>query len=218
MYFESRGQAGEKLAEELFEKYRYENSVILAVNLGGVLVGKPISQKIHCPISLLLSEQIDIPGQNLQIGSVSQTGNFTYNDNLSSFEINEYKNEFYGYFEEQKRQAFHRINRMVGDGGMCDRKLLNGRNVIIISDGFDDQTLLGAVMDFIKPVRIERLIAAAPVASIGAVNRLHALVDELHVLDVKRNYFGANHYFDDNNLPSQAEIIEQINQNILSWQ
>lgn len=218
MYFESRQQAGGVLAQQLLEKYRYENSAVLATSLGGVLVGEPIAQLLHCPISVLISEGVDIPGEGLQIGSVAQTGQFSYNDNLSRFEINEYRNEFYGYFEEQKRQTFQKINRMIGDGGLCDREMLRGRNVILVSDGFDDQTLLGAVFDFLKPVLIDRLIAVAPVASVGAVNRLHAIVDEIDILDVKQNFFGLDHYYEDNYLPSQDEIIDRINQNILNWQ
>lgn len=218
MYFESRQQAGGILAQQLLEKYRYENSAVLATSLGGVLVGEPITQLLHCPISVLISEGIDIPGEGLQIGSVAQTGQFSYNDNLSRFEINEYRNEFYGYFEEQKHQAFQKINRMIGDGGLCDRQLLKGRNVILVSDGFDDQMALSIVLDFIKPVRIDRLIAVAPVASVGAVNRLHAVVDEINILDVKKNYLNTDHYYDDNQIPSQTEIIERISQNILNWQ
>ncbi len=218
MYFESRHQAGAILAEELEQAYRYENSAVLALSLGGVLVGEIIAQRLHCPLSLLIAEAIDVPGENLNIGSVSQTGHFSYNDNLSRFEVNEYRNEFYGYFEERKRQAFQRINRMIGDGGLCERELLNGRNVILVSDGFDDEMMLSAVIDFLKPVKVERLIAASPVASILAVNRLHATVDELHILDVKKNYINTNHYYDDNNIPTQTEIIERINQNILKWQ
>ena len=107
---------------------------------------------------------------------------------------------------------------MIGDGGLCDRQLLKGRNVILVSDGFDDETLLGAVLDFLKPMTIERLIAVAPVASVQAVNRLHVMVDEINILDVKQNFFEINHYYEDNNLPSKEEIIERINQNILNWQ
>lgn len=218
MYFENREQAGQILAEELFEQYRYENCAVLVVNFGGVLVGEQIAQKLHCPISLLLAEGIDVPGERLQIGSVAQTGQFSYNDNLSRFEINEYNSEFHGYFEEQKRIFFHKINRMIGDGGLCERELLNGRNVILVSDGFDDQMLLAAVLDFLKPVRVERLIAAAPVASVGAINRLHIVVDEIHILDVKKNFYGANHYYDDNEMPTREEVIQRINKNILKWQ
>ena len=218
MYFDDREQAGKILASELYRKYRYENCAVLAISLGGVLVGEVISQKLHCPISLLISETIDVPGEGIVLGSVSQTGQFSYNNNLSRFEINEYSGEFHNYLEERKQQLFQKINRMIGDGGLCNREMLQGRNIILVSDGFDDETLLGAVMDFLKPIRVERLVIAGPVASVTAVNHLHVIADELHILDVKKNYISTDHYYSSNLIPSQQEIIDRIQQNILKWQ
>ena len=43
MYFESRAHAGQKLAAELVEKYRYENCAIVALSDGGVIVGEQIA-------------------------------------------------------------------------------------------------------------------------------------------------------------------------------
>jgi predicted phosphoribosyltransferase len=37
MYFENREQAGQQLAVELLEKYRYENCAVVALSDGAVL-------------------------------------------------------------------------------------------------------------------------------------------------------------------------------------
>ena len=73
-------------------------------------------------------------------------------------------------------------------------------------------------VDFLKPVRIKKLVVASPVAAIGAVDKLHVLADELHILDVKENYMGTDHYYEDNEIPSHDETVEKINQIILNWQ
>mgnify|MGYP000912899622 FL=1 len=39
MYFESRAQAGQLLAAQVVDKYRYENCAVVALTEGGVLVG-----------------------------------------------------------------------------------------------------------------------------------------------------------------------------------
>ena len=71
MYFESRMQAGAKLAEQMLEKYRYENCAVVAIGEGGVLVGEQIAVQLHCVLMMLLSEGIAIPGEGLQFGAVS---------------------------------------------------------------------------------------------------------------------------------------------------
>ena len=42
-------------------------------------------------------------------------------------------------------------------------------------------------------------------------------MDDLHILDVKGNYMGTDHYYEDNSLPSREETVEKINQVILNW-
>lgn len=217
MYFESRPLAGQQLAAQMFERYRYENCAVIALSDGGVLVGEQIAATLHCVLTMLLVEDIEVPGESLSFGGVSQSGNFTYNSSFSSGERDEYATEFHGYLEEQKREAFQRINRLLGDGGLIDHDMLRDHTVILVSDGFSDSTVLDVALEFLKPIRIQRLVIAAPVASELAVDRLHIAADELHILDVKTNYFDTNHYYNQNEIPSHEETVDKINKIVLNW-
>ena len=217
MYFESRAQAGQVLANQLFERYRYENCVVVALSDGGVLVGEQIAAALHCILTMLLVESIDVPGESMSFGGVSETGSFTYNSAFSSGELDEYATEFHGYLEEQKREAFQRINRLLGDGGLIDHDMLRDHTVILVNDGFLDSTIIDVAVEFLKPIRIKRLIVVAPIASEQAVDRLHVVADELHILDVKVNYFDTDHYYTSNEVPSHEETIDKINKIVLSW-
>lgn len=217
MYFESREQAGQLLATELVQKYRYENCAVVALSDGGVMVGEQIAAQLHCVLTMLLTEDIEVPGESLTFGNVTQTGNFVYNSEFSTGEIDEYTSEFHGYLEDQKREAFQRMNRLLGDGGLVDYNLLRDRNIILVNDGLADAGVFDAAMDFLKPIRIKRLIAAIPVVAERAVDTLHIMADELHILDVKTNYFDTNHYYTTNDIPSHEETIDKINKIILNW-
>lgn len=217
MYFENRSQAGQILAGQLFERYRYENCAVVALTDGGVLVGEQIASTLHCILTMMVVEDIPIPGEGISFGGVSQSGDFTYNSMLSSGEIDGYVSEFHGYLDEKKREAFQKINRLLGDGGTIDRDLLQDHTIILVSDGFGDDASLDAALDFLKPVRIQKLVVAAPVATVPAVDRLHVAADELHILDVKPNFLGTNHYYDQNDVPSHEETIAKINEIILNW-
>lgn len=217
MYFESRAHAGQKLAAELLEKYRYENCAIVALSDGGVIVGEQIAAALHSVLTMIIAEEIEIPGESLSFGGVSHTGSFVQNSAFSSGAMEGYASEYYGYLEEQKRMAFQRINRLLGEGGIIDAELLRDRTVILVSDGFSNATMVDVALDFLKPIRINRLVVAAPVAAEQAVDKLHIAADELHILDVKVNFFDTNHYYDDNVVPSREETIEKINNIILNW-
>lgn len=217
MYFESRAEAGAQLAALLLERYRYENCAVIALSDGAVLVGEEIAAALHCVLTMLLIENIEIPGESLSFGGVSEGGNFTYNGMFSVGEIEEYTSEFHGYLDEKKREAFQKINQLLGEGGLIDKSLLLDRTVILVADGLDNGASIDVALDFLKPIRTERLVVATPVASIPAVDKLHLQADELHILDVKENYMGTNHYYDNNIVPSHEETIAKINQIVLNW-
>lgn len=217
MYFESRAEAGQKLAAQLFERYRYENCAVVALSDGAVLVGEQIAAALHCILTMLLIENIEVPGENTSFGGVSQDGGFTYNGMFSAGEIEEYTSEFHGYLEEQKRQAFQKLNRLLGDGGLISNDMLRDHTVILVSDGLDNGASIDVAVDFLKPIRITRLVIVAPVASVPAVDKLHMLADELHILDVKENYLGTNHYYTDNTIPTHEETVAKINKIVLNW-
>ena len=124
---------------------------------------------------------------------------------------------FTAILEEQKREAMQRINRLLGEGGIIDTDMLRDRTVILVSDGIDDATVLDVAVDFLKPIRINKLVVATPIATVPVVDKLHMLADELHVLDVKENFLGVDHYYEKNDMPSHEETVAKINQIILNW-
>ena len=111
MYFEDRETAGQILANELVAKYRYEDCAVVALIDGGVVVGEQIAKALHCILTLLVVEKIDVPGEGISFGSVSQDGDFTYNAAFSVGEIEEYESEYHGNIEEQKMEE--RMDKLV---------------------------------------------------------------------------------------------------------
>lgn len=217
MYFESRAEAGQKLAAELLEKYRYENCAVVALSDGAVLVGEQIASSLHAVLMMLLTEEIAVPGEDQSFGAVSQDGGFTYNGMFSTGEVEEYASEFHGYLDEQKREAFQKMNRLLGDGGIISNELLRDHVVILVSDGINNGAAIDVAIDFMKPIQVKRLVVATPTANVQAVDRLHILADELHILDVKENFMGVNHYYNVNDIPNHEATIAKINQIVLNW-
>ena len=218
MYFESRGHAGQILAGQLVEKYRYEDCAVVALSDGAVLVGEQIATALHCVLTMLLIEDIEVPGESMSFGGVSQSGAFTYNGMFSAGEIEEYTSEFHGYLDEKKREAFQKINRLLGDGGIISNEMLQGRVIILVADGIDNGASIDVAMEFLKPINTQKVVVVTPVATVPAVDKLHMVADELHILDVKENFLGTDHYYTDNTVPSHEDTIAKINQIVLNWQ
>jgi len=216
MYFASRSEAGQQLAP-LLSKYRFEDTTVLALSGGGVVVGAQITAALHCPLMFLLTKDITLPGEKTALGVVDQNGGFIYNDLFSAGELEDMVGEYHGVIDALKMEKWHELNRILSDGGLVDPALLRNRTVIIVSDGFINGTSLLAAVNFLKPLKVRKIVVATPYSSVGAVDKMHLLADELHVLHVIDGTFELDHYFEDNKIPSQQAIINILNEAILQW-
>jgi putative phosphoribosyl transferase len=217
MYFHSRAEAGQKLATEL-QHLRYENVAVVALSDGAALVAEQIAISLHCVFTMLLSEDVKMPGEHSPLGTVTQSGEFVYNTSLSDGEIDEYYSEFHGYIDDQRREKMSKMNHLLGQGGLMDAALLREHVIILVSDGFKHGTTLDAAAEFFKRIKISKLIVVTPIASVQAVDRMHIIADELHCLSVTENYISTNHYYDINDVPEHAQIVTKINDIVHNWQ
>lgn len=216
MYFQSRAEAGVMLADKLM-KYRYENTAIVALGDGAVQVGMQVAAELHTMMSMMLTLPVDLPGENLTYGMVTQEGGLVANAELSTSQIEDYYSEFHGHIDEQKRMQTSRLNKLLGLGGILQPDILRGRNVILLSDGLYNTRDIDVAMELTKPIKIERLIIASPVASLAVVDKAHVMADEVCFLSVTPNFIATDHYYDVNDLPNHEEVIQMLNDYMLRW-
>lgn len=216
MYYKDRHQAGKLLADKL-QKYRYENTAVVALSDGGVIIGAEIAKALHCVLTMLLTEEIKLPGEHNPVAVVNQDGGFTYNNMFSTGQLEGFTSDYRTYIEQEKLQKLHSINKLLGDGGLIRKDLLYGRNIILVSDGLQNGLSLDAAADFLKPIKIDRLIVATPLANVQAVDRMHLMADEIVCLNVAENMMDIGHYYEDSSLPSHEQIVKTIETIVLNW-
>ncbi len=217
MYFKNRAEAGRKLADELLE-YRVKNCAVIALSPGAVLVGAQIAMRLHADLMMLLTGEITIPGEDSVLAGVTSNNTFTYNSKFSSGQIDEMHSEYLGVIEAQRLEQLHKLHVMLSDGGEIKRDLLQRRVVILVSDGLSSGFSLDIAAEFLKPVKMQRLIIATPIASVPAIDRMHLVGDEIHCLSTIQNYMETNHYYDNNSIPSIPSIQKILRNTPVNWQ
>lgn len=216
-YFSSRQAAGELLADQLEPKYRYEDCAVLALSDGAVMVGAQIAHRLHCVITLLLTSSIRLPNEHDILAEINQRGALTYNDMYSAGELEELTSEYFNYIEAQKMERLFDMNKLLGAGGLVRDDLLRNRTVIVVSDGLNNGMSLAAAADFLKTIKIKRLVIVTPFASVSAVDKMHIMGDEIVCINVIEDIISIDHYYDDPALPSHDIIIKTIEDVILNW-
>jgi putative phosphoribosyl transferase len=217
MYFASRLQAGRMLASQLVEKYRYENCAVIALSDGGALIGAQIASELHCILTMLLTAEIMLPREPNAIAGITSEGNVAFNQYYTKGEIDEMMGDYFNFVEQEKFNKMHDMNRLIGVGGLIDKKLLREHNLILVSDGLKSGFALDLAAEFLKPIAYQKLIIVAPFASVQAVDRMHVMADEIICLNVLENYISTNHYYDIDDTPAHEVVIKTIEDIVLNW-
>lgn len=216
MYFKDRVEAGRKLAAEL-QAYRTKNTTVVALSESSVPVAAEIAESLHASMVLYMVRDIALPGEDRVVAAISSTGNFSYNDMLSSYEIKDISSEFRNYIEQEKFYKVHDMNVLLGSDGEISKSMLRHHHIILVADALSDGFTLTMVYEYLKSVATKKVIVAVPVVGVEAIDRMHAVADELHVGGVTNNFLSIDHYYDENDKPGFEEVMELIKNISLTW-
>jgi len=217
MYFKSRAAAGDVLAAQIAKKYRHKPCVVIALSDGAVMVAAQIALELHCPLTMLLTDEIQLPREHTAIGGIAQDGSFAYNGAYSTSEIDELVSEYHGIIEQEKMTKMQEMHRLEGRGGLIKRKLLRERTVILVSDGLSNGFALDLASEYLKTIKVRRLVVATPLASVAAVDRMHILADEIYCLSVIEDYITTDHYYETQDVPPHEIIVRTIEEIVRHW-
>lgn len=199
------------MADSLIERYSGEDTIILALSPGAVVVGYEIASVISAPVKLLMTEPIAMPGvsKDSVLGLVDQEGHFTKNSMMPTGLLLELEIEMRSYIESEKMLKLSKLHRAVDESGDIDPEMFQHKNVLVVSDGFKNGMSFDAAANYLKTIDTKDLIAVAPNSSVPAIDILHISADGLVILDVLPHYLDTNHYFEDNTLPDINELMRQ---------
>jgi putative phosphoribosyl transferase len=217
MYFASRLQVGRTLAARLKPKYEHEKCAIIALSDGGVMVGAQIASELHCIITLLMSAEINLPREPISVAGITPGGVLSYNHHYSQGELDELVGEYRGYVEQEKMRQMHELNQLVDGQGTIDKKLLNEHTIIIVSDGLSSSFQIDLCYEFLKPIAINKLVFAVPMATVQAIDRMHILADEIVCLNVLDEIPSTDHYYDKQDVPDHDTVLKTIGDLVANW-
>lgn len=211
--FKNRNEAAQKLAQEIQKHQEIQkkgNLVIMGIPRGGVILSQVISHKLECPMDVIVVKKITPPhNEELAMGAIGETKGSQHLNNRIIDELNikkEYLQKEIVKKEKEikKRESFYRQKSKAVK--------LKNRTVIIVDDGAaTGETMIAAARE-VWNHQPKKVIAAVPVISRDALEKLEKEVDEVIYLNSPELFFAVGQFykqFDQVDDPQVLEILEK---------
>lgn len=184
--FHDRKEAGRLLGAAL-GGLKGAQVVVLGIPRGGVVVAKEVSSLLKASLDIVLSRKLGAPrNPELAIGAISEAGKIFLDDSIvvHTGADKEYIDKEAGHqlYEIKRRTEIFRK--------ALPKTPLERKTVIIVDDGLATGATMQASLWTARQEKPSKLIAAVPVASSEAIERIAGYCDEVICLRLP-DFFGA---------------------------
>ncbi len=175
-YFETREEAGRRLAEEVARSYRGAEAVVLAVPRGGVPVGLPIALALDAPLDVIVVRKIPIPYEpEAGLGAVTADGTIVLNEELVPM---------LGLAPEEIQRAARAVQQEIArrSGVYRGRRPppeVAGKLVVLTDDGLASGLTMIAAIRSLRGAHPQRVLVAVPAAPRSSLRRVEPEADDI---------------------------------------
>lgn len=205
--FQDRTEAGRLLAEVL-RAYRGDDTLVLGVPRGGVVVAAEVARALDAPLDVVIARKIGAPLQpELAIGAVVSGDPLRFLDEHAI----QYLRVPQDYIEQETARQFDEIARRL-EQYRGDRPLpeVRGRTVIVVDDGIATGYTLRAALAGLRRLRPARLVVAVPVAPPSTCEEMRQHADVVVCLETPEPFMAVGAWYEDFDQTSDTEVIHLL--------
>lgn len=181
MTFANRLEAGQRLADAL-ERFRGENTVVVALPRGGVEVAFPIAQHLNAPLTLVLIRKIGVPVQpELAMGAIVDGDKPIIVRNDDVIRHGRIPQAAFDAAAQRELEEIHRRHALYLGGRPAIG--IEGCTAIVVDDGIATGATVRAAVAGLRGRKPRKIVLAVPVAPEDALDMLRREVDELICLE-----------------------------------
>jgi putative phosphoribosyl transferase len=201
--FRDRSEAGRLLLKELLD-LKGKRALVLGVPRGGIVIAEVIAAGIEADLDIVLSRKLGAPGHSeLAVGALAENGDTFLNQRV----VDELSVSG-SYIEQEKgRQTIEIQRRSALIRAVLPHVPLEDRIVVVADDGVATGATLQAAVWAINDENPQKIIAAIPVASIEAVERLAEDVDEIVCLRLPEDFMAVGQFYIEFNQVTDEEVV-----------
>ena len=205
MTFASREEAGLRLGH-LLRAEGVEVDLVLGLPRGGVIVAAEVARELQRPLDVLIVRKIGHPlYREFAVGALAEPDVVILDEHSLGGNLFGRSQLDDVIAEETKRLKEYRAK--FRGGGMPE---LGGKTVLLVDDGLATGATIAAAVLAAKKRNAARIIVAAPVASVGAFERLKRVADDVKALLVDADFEAVGQYYEIFDQTSDEEVLAAL--------
>lgn len=202
--FSSRASAGALLAKKLNFYKNSEDTLVLALVRGGVVVGSVLSKDLCLPLFPYIVRKIGHPEhREFAVGAIAE-GGATFMDD-KAMQMHSVNWDAVEDVIEEEEQELHRRKEVYLIQARPD---LEGKTVILTDDGAATGSTIYAAMDDLRNANVKKLIIALPVCPADTGLRLKEKSDEAYILAMPEDFYAVGQFYSEFQEVGDNEVIE----------
>lgn len=209
MYFLDRVDAGRQLAQALADLSGRSNVLVLGIPRGGVVVAYHVAVALAAELDVCLTHKLGAPDNpELAIGAVAEDGTTVLDEQLIRmlYISDEYVQAEAG---RQRAELARRARLYRGDR---PSPAVHQRTVIVVDDGVATGATMAASLQTLTARQPATLVAAVPVASPEAIERLRAAANRTVCLLTPKFFWAVGAFYSNFAQVSDQEVITLLNE------
>lgn len=202
--YKDRADAGKALAKELTRFKDAEETVVVGLPRGGVVVAYEVAKALNLPLDIVCPRKLGAPGNpEFAIGAVTETGSPIFNEEaFYHLSISD------AYLEkeiaEQTEIARRRLEKY--RKGLPPRSFENKR-VLVVDDGLATGSTMKAALHSLREEGASSLIACVPVSPPDTAREIEESADELVCLAIPPFFSAVGQFYDSFFSTEDEEVI-----------
>jgi putative phosphoribosyl transferase len=201
--FQDRVDAGRALARALVSFDGASDAIVLGLPRGGVPVASEIAHALGLPLDVLVVRKLGLPWQpELAMGAIASGGAIVLNEDVLAHAAGRED-----LVEQVKRRELAELDRREREfRGTRSPIAVAGRTAIVVDDGLATGATMEAAVRALRALGAARVVAAVPVASAEALQRIAALADETVCLETPPYFSAVGQWYRDFDQTSDSEV------------
>lgn len=202
--YRDRIEAGRFLAAELAQYKSKPEVIVLGLTRGGVPVAAEVASALQAPLDVVVVRKVGVPFEpELAMGAIAGDGTQVL-DRHVIHGLGVTDKDVAAVVAEERAEVERRERLYRGGRPLMD---LKERTAILVDDGLATGSTMLAAVAFARKRLAKRIVMAVPIASMGAVEKLRAKVDECVCLATPEPFFAVGEWYG-NFLPvNDAEVL-----------